>query len=130
MFPSQTGTPLYPKNVRRRHFVKALRALGITDVRQHDLRRSFVAFHVEAGVHPKQVQDRLGHSNIGLTMDVYGKLAGELALTQEQEARLDALAAKALPAPVPVEPGTNSEVKPATDSDRKPIKDSDPESAA
>lgn len=54
---------------------------------------------MEAGTHPKLVQDRVGHSNIKLTMDVYGKLAGEMALADEQAARLDALTAKALPAP-------------------------------
>ena len=29
VFPSEAGTPLYPKNVRRRHFVPAMQALGI-----------------------------------------------------------------------------------------------------
>ena len=47
--------------------------------------------HVEAGTHPKLVQDRVGHSDIKLTMDVYGKLAGKMAL-QEQAARLDSMA--------------------------------------
>jgi len=55
--------------------------------------------HVEAGTHPKLVQARVGHSNIKLTMDVYGKLAGEMALAEDQAAQLDVLTAKALPAP-------------------------------
>jgi len=54
---------------------------------------------VEAGTHPKLVQARVGHSNIKLTMDVYGRLAGEMAPAEEQAARLDVLTAKALPAP-------------------------------
>jgi hypothetical protein len=29
VFPSEAGTPLYPKNVRRRHFVPAMQALGV-----------------------------------------------------------------------------------------------------
>jgi hypothetical protein len=41
----------------------------------------------------------MGHSNIKLTLDVYGKLAGEMALTREHDDRLDDLAPKALPAP-------------------------------
>ena len=55
--------------------------------------------HVEAGTHPKLVQARVGHSNIKLTMDVYGKLAGEMGLAEDQAERLDALTAKGLPAP-------------------------------
>ncbi len=127
VFPSQAGTPLYPKNIRRRHFAPALRALGITGIRQHDFRRTFTALHVEAGTHPKLVQERAGHSNIGLTMDVYAAIAGRMTLAPEQEARLDALAARALPAPVPVEPTTNSGAKAATGSDRNPARNSDPE---
>ncbi len=50
-----------------------------------------------AGTHPKLVQARIGHSNIGLTMDVYGKLAGDIALEEEQVTKLDALATQARP---------------------------------
>ena len=46
----------------------------------------------EAGTHPKLVQTRVGRSNIKLTMDVYGKLSGEMALAKAQATRLDALA--------------------------------------
>jgi integrase len=128
VFPSQTGTPLYPKNIRRRHFLPALQALGIVGIRQHDFRRTFIALHVEAGTHPKLVQERVGHSSIGLTMDLYGKIAGQMALSTEQEARLEALAAKALPESVPVEPTTNSVTETPTEPDRTLAKTSDSES--
>ena len=127
VFPSQTGTPLYPKNIRRRQFLPALQALGIVGVRQHDFRRTFIALHVEAGTHPKLVQERVGHSSIGLTMDTYGKIAGRMTLAQEQEARFEVLAARALPAPLPVEPTTNPGTNTATDSDHNPARNSDPE---
>ncbi len=127
VFPSEEGTPLYPKNVRRRHFDPALKALGITGIRQHDFRRTFIALHVEAGTHPKLVQDRAGHSDIKLTMDVYGRIAGKMTLAKEQEARFNALASQALPVRFPVEPTANSGAKSATDSGHKPAKDSDSE---
>jgi integrase len=92
VFPSEDGTPLYPGNVRRRVFAPALKALGLSGIRPHDFRRTFIALHVEAGTHPKLVQERVGHSNIKLTMDVYGKLAGKMALGEEQAARLDSMA--------------------------------------
>lgn len=127
VFPSQTGTPLYPKNVRRRHFLPALQALGIVGVRQHDFRRTFASLHVAAGTHPKLVQERMGHSNIALTMDLYARLAGKMALSEEQEARFEALAVRALPASVPVEPTENSGEATIADVDRAPARDSDPD---
>jgi len=97
VFCTSQGTPLDDGNVRRRHFKPALARLGLPEVRMHDFRRTFIALHVEAGTHPKLVQTRAGHSNISLTMDTYGKLAGEMALQPEQMDRLDGLVAKALP---------------------------------
>jgi hypothetical protein len=35
--------------------------------------------HVEAGTHPKFVQDRVGHSDNKLEMDLYGRNAGMMA---------------------------------------------------
>jgi integrase len=99
VFPSEDGTPLTPANTRRRHFQPALKALGLSGIRPHDFRRTFIAMHVEAGTHPKLVQERVGHSNIKLTMDVYGELAGTMPMPAEQVGRFNALAATALPAP-------------------------------
>ena len=70
VFSNEDGTPLDPGNVRRRYFAPALKALGLTGIRCHDFRRTFIALHVEAGTHPKLVQERVGHSNIKLTIDV------------------------------------------------------------
>ena len=50
--------------------------------------------HVEAGTHPKLVQERVGYSNIKLTMDVYGKLVGKMALGEEQTAPFDSMASE------------------------------------
>ena len=76
------------------------------------------------------MQERVGYSSIGLTMDVYGKIAGQMALATEQEARFEALTAKAIPASVSVEPAGNSGVETTADVDRAPATDSDPESIA
>jgi hypothetical protein len=58
-------------------------------------------------------------------MDTYGKIAGRMALAQEQEERFEALASRALPAPVPAEPGTNSVTNTATDCDSEPAEKAD-----
>lgn len=40
----------------------------------HDLRHTAVALAIASDAHPKAIQARLGHSSIGVTMDVYGHL--------------------------------------------------------
>ncbi len=54
-----------------------------------------MALHVQAGTHPKLIQERMGYSSIALTMDVYGNIAGRMQLAQAQEERLEALTARA-----------------------------------
>jgi len=44
------------------------------NLRLHDLRHSCAALLIELGAHPKAIQERLGHSSITVTMDVYGHL--------------------------------------------------------
>ena len=45
--------------------------LGLEGLRFHDLRHTSATLALEAGVHPKVVQERLGHANIGVTLDTY-----------------------------------------------------------
>jgi len=37
----------------------------------HDLRHTHATLMLTAGVHPKVVSERLGHANIGITLDIY-----------------------------------------------------------
>ena len=37
----------------------------------HDLRHTHATLMLKAGVHPKVVSERLGHANIGITLDIY-----------------------------------------------------------
>lgn len=48
-------------------------------LRVHDLRHTSVSLLIELGAHPKVIQERLGHSSITVTMDVYGHLFPSLA---------------------------------------------------
>ncbi len=53
------------------------RRLADTDLPSMTMRQprhSHATALVRAGVHPKVVQERLGHSNIGMTLDIYGSV--------------------------------------------------------
>ncbi|HEX8289656.1 MAG TPA: tyrosine-type recombinase/integrase [Pyrinomonadaceae bacterium] len=71
VFASEIGTPLNPPNVTRA-FKKVLERAGIrTSIRLYDLRHTTATLLLQAGVNPKVVSERLGHSTIVLTLDVY-----------------------------------------------------------
>jgi integrase len=40
-------------------------------IRFHDLRRAHATHLLASGVHPKIASERLGHSKIGITLDLY-----------------------------------------------------------
>lgn len=87
-FTIPTGAPLNPQNVRR-HYYLLLAAAGVPRVRFHDLRNTHATLMLSEGVHPKIVSERLGHANIGITLDTYSHALPNL---QEEAARkLDAL---------------------------------------
>ncbi len=48
-----------------------LKDANLPDVRFHDLRHSAATILLGMGVHPKVVQEILGHSQISMTMDTY-----------------------------------------------------------
>jgi integrase len=47
-------------------------------IRLHDLRHGWATLALQAGVHPKVVQERLGHANIGITLDTYSHVTAGL----------------------------------------------------
>jgi integrase len=70
IFPSAIGTPMESSNLIK-HFKKLLKQVGLPDIRFHDLRHTAATLMLRQGIHPKVVQERLGHSSISVTMDVY-----------------------------------------------------------
>jgi integrase len=52
-------------------FHKVLKKAGLPDIRFHELRHSAASFLLSMGVHPKVVQEILGHSTISMTLDTY-----------------------------------------------------------
>lgn len=64
------GSPLKPVSLTH----EWTRQIGKTDlpqIRFHDLRHSHATQLLAAGVHPKIASERLGHSTVGITLDLY-----------------------------------------------------------
>ena len=59
-------------------------AADLPVIRLHDLRHTHATLALAAGVHPKVVQERLGHANIAITLDTYSHAVPAL---EEQAAR-------------------------------------------
>ncbi len=71
VFGSSTGTPWAPQNLVRRNFKPLLKRAGLPDIRFHDLRHTCATLLFSRNVHPKIVQEMLGHGSITLTLDTY-----------------------------------------------------------
>ncbi len=48
-----------------------MKRLGLPRIRLHDLRHTWATLALQAGIHPKVVSERLGHSTIAITLDIY-----------------------------------------------------------
>jgi integrase len=63
--------PMPPRSLTHEFAKVAGRVKDIPRVRFHDLRHSHATQLLSAGVHPKVAQERLGHSTITTTLDLY-----------------------------------------------------------
>lgn len=69
----EDGTPWPPRNLTYA-FHRLILKSGLPPVRLHDLRHGHASHLLLQGVHPKVVQERLGHASIQLTLDTYSHL--------------------------------------------------------
>jgi integrase len=70
VFTRENGTDLHPARVSEL-FDRLVKQSGLPRVRLHDLRHGHCTLALPAGVHPKVVQERLGHSSVAFTLDRY-----------------------------------------------------------
>jgi integrase len=88
-FPTPSGKPLDPHNLRQRSFFPLLDRAVLPRIRFHDLRHSCATLLLGEGVHPKIVSDLLGHSQIGITLDLYSHVTATMqAVAAEAMGRL------------------------------------------
>ncbi len=74
VFSSPTGESLLPDTVSQA-WRKLASRLGLGGVRLHDARHSHASLLLKQGVHPKVVQERLGHATIQTTLDIYSHVS-------------------------------------------------------
>lgn len=97
VFTSETGARVRQTTFRNRVFKPAAARAGLpTGVRPHDLRHTAVAIAIQAGWHPRKIQEMLGHSSIEVTLGTYGHLFD--SLHGEGAEQLDAIYREALEA--------------------------------
>jgi integrase len=88
----EDGQALQPRSLTHA-FVKFARRRGF-QIRLHDLRHSHATHMLASGVHPKIAQERLGHSSVGITLDLYSHVLP--GMQAEAVNRVDAMLRDAL----------------------------------
>jgi len=74
VFSNLNGNPLLPGTVSHA-WTKLVNRVGLGNVRLHDARHSHASLMLKQGVHPKIVQERLGHASVQTTLDTYSHVA-------------------------------------------------------
>ena len=88
VFGDVYGSPLSPSTVSHA-FRDICKKVAIEGIRFHDLRHTHATLLMKQGVNPKVVQERLGHSSISVTLDIYSHVVPgmqEVAAMQFDEA--------------------------------------------
>jgi integrase len=70
LFCEWDGRPLSPDRVSRA-WEQLIKKLEFGHIRFHDARHTHASLLLKAGIHPKIVQERLGHANIQTTLNIY-----------------------------------------------------------
>ena len=60
-------------------FARLVARTSLRRVSFHGLRHTHATLALKAGVHPKVVSERLGHANVGITLDLYSHVVPSLA---------------------------------------------------
>lgn len=88
IFPTHSGKPLMARNMVR-EFKNLLKKADLPDIRFHDLRHTAATLMLLQGIPVKVVQERLGHSQISLTLGTYSHVLP--SMDKDAAAKMDQL---------------------------------------
>lgn len=78
VFTTQDGQSIDARRLIRSWFRPLLAKAGLPPIRMHDLRHSYASIALARGVHPKVVQEAMGHATIAVTLDLYSHVVPSL----------------------------------------------------
>ncbi|MEH7650896.1 site-specific integrase [Bacillus safensis] len=78
------GRPIYPRTLTE-NFNRATKEAALPKIRIHDCRHTHATLLLEAGVSLKEVQERLGHSSIKMTGDIYAHVTPKIKARTAQK---------------------------------------------
>jgi integrase len=81
------GSPLQPTFITH-EWVRIISGTALPRVRFHDLRHAHATHMLSSGIHPKIASERLGHSRVGITLDLYSHVVP--GMQEDAVARMDA----------------------------------------
>jgi integrase len=81
------GRPLQPRTLTHQWHLLLSKNKGLPRIRFHDLRHAHATHMLASGVHPKIASERLGHSKVGITMDLYSHVMP--GMQEDAAARVD-----------------------------------------
>ena len=91
VFTTDSGAPLNPSNIRNRNLRRLTKKANLPQIRFHDLRHTCATLLLSRNVHPKIVQEMLGHATVAITLDTYSHVLpgmGDQAATAMEDALL------------------------------------------
>jgi integrase len=69
-----SGCFISPTNLRQRSFAPLLKRAGLSQITFHALRHTCASLLFQRNVHPKFVQELLGHASVAITLDTYSHM--------------------------------------------------------
>jgi integrase len=83
----EDGLPLQPQTLTF-EWKRLVAKTGLPRIRLHDLRHTHATAMLREGVHPKIASERLGHSKVGMTLDLYSHVLP--GMQEDAVAKVDA----------------------------------------
>lgn len=71
VFCTRLGTPLNAENIIKRHFYPLIEKAGVRKISFHSLRHCSATIALAMDANLKIIQERLGHTTIKTTADIY-----------------------------------------------------------